>query len=212
MRVRACLFAVTLAVTAAPSRGDEVPLPGTELLPSTSFVFTVGGASAPPQVFGGVHDPGRKTALLQLQVRRILARSEGRLFEWVFGIVPMELEAGTPVALESSLSQQLPTRSTVYGAGIDPLGLSMRFGNGPWRPFWTATGGLRLFVDRVPIPRGTEFNFAADIGVGVSRTLSPRWALSIGLGLHHVSNGNLGEKNPGVNYLLLTLGVWPTRS
>jgi Lipid A 3-O-deacylase (PagL) len=72
----------------------------------------------------------------------------------------------------------------------------MRFGNGPWRPFWIASGGLRMFADRVPVPRGTGFNFTADFGVGLYRTLGSGGAVSIGLNLHHVSNANLGEKNP----------------
>jgi lipid A 3-O-deacylase PagL len=210
MRVHTCLSVVALALAAPRARGDDASLPEAELSPRTSFSVTAGGAWAPPlRVFGGVHEEGRKTGLLQLQVRRTLDRSEGHVLEWFFAVVPVELESATPVSTPSS--GQPPGRSTVYGAGINPLGLSMRFGHGPWRPFWNLSGGVRMFADRVPVPRGTNFNFTADVGVGVYRPLSSRLAVTIGLDLHHVSNGNLGEKNPGVNYLLLTMGFLPTR-
>src|SRR5260221_10724103 len=212
MRARAWPIVVALALAAVRARGDDASLPGAELSPRTAFSVTVAGAWAPPlRVFGGVYEAGRKTGLLQLQVRRTLDRSEGHVLEWVFAVVPVELESGTPLPAASSLSGQLGGRSTVYGAGLDPLGLSMHLGKGRWRPFWNVNGGLRMFADRVPIPRGTRFNFTADIGVGVCRIASSGFGVSIGLDLHHVSNGNLGEKNPGVNFLLLAVGLRPTR-
>jgi hypothetical protein len=146
---------------------------------------------------------------LLLQVHRTLVQSDDHVFEAVFALVPVELEAGTPLVITPSVTQ--PQRNaTVYGGGVDPLGLSMRFGKGPWRPFWNASGGLRWFLDRVPVPRAQRFNFAADVGFGLYHTLSPHYAMSIGLDLHHISNANLAEKNPGVNFLMLTLGFWPT--
>jgi hypothetical protein len=211
MRVRACLAVAALTLAAARARCDDAPLSGADLSPNTAFSVTAGGAWAPLHVFGGVHEAGRKTGLLQLQLRRTVVRSDDHVFEWVFAVIPVELESGTPVPAGSTASGRLPGRSTVYGAGINPLGLSMRFGNGPWRPFWNVSGGVRMFADRIPVPRGTRFNFTADLGVGVYRTLSSRYAVSMGVDLYHVSNGNLGEKNPGVNYLLLTMGLQPMR-
>ncbi len=211
MRVRACLAVAALTLAAARARGDDAALSGGDLSPNTAFSVTAGGAWAPLHVFGGVHEAGRKTTLLQLQVRRTLTRSDEHVFEWVFAVVPVELESGMPVPADASSSGHLPGRSTVYGAGVDPLGLAMRFGKGAWQPFWDLSGGLRMFGNRGPVPRGTHFNFSADVGVGVYRTLGSRCAVSIGLDLHHVSNGNLGEKNPGVNYLLLTMGLLPMR-
>ncbi len=203
---------VALTLAAARARGDDVSIAEADLSPKTTFSFTAGGAWGPPlRIFGGVHEAGRKTGLLQLQLRRTVVRSDDHVFEWVFAVIPVELESGTPVPAGSSAPERLPGRSTVYGAGINPLGLSMRFGNGAWRPFWNVSGGVRMFADRVPVPRGTRFNFTADLGVGVYRTLSSRYAVSIGVDLYHVSNGNLGEKNPGVNYLLLTMGLQPMR-
>src|SRR5258706_15743192 len=125
MRARGWLFVLSLALAAAWARGDDASLPGAELSPRTAFSVTAAGAWAPPlRVFGGVHEEGRKTGLLQLQVRRTLDRSAGHVLEWVFAVVPLELEAGTPVSANSPSSGQPPGRSTVYGAGINPLGLS----------------------------------------------------------------------------------------
>src|SRR5260221_5242251 len=136
MRARAWPIVVALVLAAVRARGDDASLPGAELSPRTAFSVTVAGAWAPPlRVFGGVYEAGRKTGLLQLQVRRTLDRSEGHVLEWVFAVVPLELESGTPASANSPSSAQPPGRSTVYGAGINPLGLSMRFGNGPWSPF-----------------------------------------------------------------------------
>src|SRR5262245_55294827 len=153
MRVRACLFVNALALADVQARSDDTALPRPELFPRTAFSVTASGAWAPPlKVFGGVHEAGRGTALLQLQVRRTLARSEAHVLEAVVAAVPLELESGTPVFTGASSSGPLWGRSTVYGGGIDPLGFSMRFGNGPWRPYWNVSGGLRVFVDRVPVP------------------------------------------------------------
>jgi hypothetical protein len=206
------MYVVALALAAVRVRGDGPPSAAAQVSHSTAFSATAGGAWVSPiDIFGGVHDAGRGTALVRLEVHRTLVRSENHVLEAVFGVVPLELESGTPVPADSPLSGQSFNRSTVYGAGLDPLGFSMAFGNGRWRPFWSASGGLRMFVDRVPIPRGTRFNFTADLGLGICRTMSSGFAVSIALDLHHVSNANRGEKNPGVNYLLLAVGLRPMR-
>jgi hypothetical protein len=57
----------------------------------------------------------------------------------------------------------------------------------------------------VPEPRGTRFNYIGDIELGLAFRLTASRALEIGVELHHVSNGDTGEVNPGLNMLLVNL-------
>jgi Lipid A 3-O-deacylase (PagL) len=98
----------------------------------------------------------------------------------------------------------------VYGAGLDPVGMGVRLGRGPWRPFVTLRGGVRVFQQRVPDPRSSRFNFVANLGLGVLRRVGHSSWLSVSVDLHHISNANLADSNRGVNQVMLNLGIVQT--
>ncbi len=101
---------------------------------------------------------------------------------------------------------QGPDRQTVLAFG----------GNGilRWYPVQTgrrvapyaelAVGGCGS-PDRIP-PSGTHVNFLVQAGVGVAARAGTRWTIVAGWRWLHVSNGNFGEHNPGVNFSLLIFG------
>ena len=79
---------------------------------------------------------------------------------------------------------------------------------GRWIPYWEGGGGM-LWTDYAPrIPeQSTPFNFILQTGPGVHYVLNPKVALTGGIRLHHISNGNLGERNTGLNAWLVNFGV-----
>lgn len=212
MRLGAHLAVLGLAGTLAlsPTKGgaceDTPPIQGISE-PRTSLSISVGGAWAAVHLFGGVHDPGQGTAILEGQLRRTFKVKETLAIDYLVGVVPVELQKSNVVVADSMapLGTTLD-RATVYGGGLNPVGVEVRFRRGDWRPFATASGGLRFFKSEVPNPRASRTNFVADVGLGVLRRIGgPRW-LALSLDLHHVSNGGLADSNPGINQFVLSVG------
>ena len=63
------------------------------------------------------------------------------------------------------------------------------------------TGRYRVvyFTDRVISPEGERLNFTAEFGAGAQMTLTDRLGLRAGYSLFHVSNGDRGRRNPGLD-------------
>jgi len=210
-RRRAALFfvaamAVVGAGVQARADGDRGSWPGSATGRRIS-VDASGGWSA-TGLFGGVTDPGRGTLQLALHAYFPLIAGPRFALDYTAGIVPVELAVGTRVARSGTAILPPPATRTVYGAGVDGLGLTARFrGLGRWEPYLTALGGVRLFTDPVPDPRGIRFNFSADIGGGVAVRLAPGRRLRVGFALHHLSNGGIGQANPSFNGFSVTIGL-----
>ena len=154
-------------------------------------------------LLGGATDPGRGSVTIHLGWRRTLKEGPGLQLEYAIEVVPAELAIGTRVAE----GWPLPHVATVYGAGLDPLGVEAHFGRGRLRPYVALRTGFRVFAEPVPSPRGTRFNFSLDSGGGVEwRLRDGRWVFA-GVELHHLSNGGLGEANPSLNLFTLRGGL-----
>ena len=98
-------------------------------------------------------------------------------------------------------------RTTAVGFGGAPLGIQANFRpNKIVQPFVGMSGGMLYFNKQVLGPLGTHFTFTADIGAGVEIQTHNGRALSIGYKYFHVSNGNRGEINPGIDNNLVYLG------
>lgn len=152
---------------------------------------------------GTATEAGRGSMTLQLGWRRTLKQGSGVLIELAVDVVPVELAFGTRVPE----GWPAAATATVYGAGLDPLGVEAHFGSGRVRPYLALRSGLRVFAEPVPSPRGTGFDFALDGGGGVEwRVRNDRWAFAA-LELHHLSNGGLGEFNPSLNLFTLRAGL-----
>lgn len=153
-------------------------------------------------MFGGLHDSTRGTVLVAFGFHKPLLTRSAFVLEYAPAVVPVELAIGNA---EDPLPGPPLSQTTTYGAGLDPIAFEMRFGRGPVRPYVAFAGGFRVFDRNVPEPRGTRFNYIGDIELGLAFRLTASRALEIGVELHHVSNGDTGEVNPGLNMLLVNL-------
>lgn len=114
------------------------------------------------------------------------------------------LEYNVLVNLHSEYSYQgfepYDYRNSLSGLGVSPLGLQLNFfSTRTFQPFINTSAGL-MFMDK-PFPdnRGKKLNFTFDAGSGVEIMLFPSVSLSIGVKYHHLSNGERGQINPGMD-------------
>jgi len=79
---------------------------------------------------------------------------------------------------------------------------------GRWMPFWDAGAGM-LWTNLAPrIPeQSTPFNFVLETGPGVHYFLTRTMTVSVGVRYHHISNGDIGQRNTGLNAVLPYAGV-----
>ncbi len=72
-------------------------------------------------------------------------------------------------------------------------------------PYAELALGLCGSPDRIP-PSGTRLNFLVQAGAGLALRTGTRWSTVVGWRWMHISNGNYGEHNPGVNVSMLLVG------
>jgi hypothetical protein len=103
-----------------------------------------------------------------------------------------------PALVISQPTKQPPTadREAVWAAGLD-LGLRWYPAPSQWRwvPFLDALAGVVGASHRTPA-LGTNFNFNLQAGLGVLLPVGERWHPFVVVRWHHISNGNLGHRNP----------------
>ncbi|MGH9173936.1 MAG: acyloxyacyl hydrolase [Vicinamibacterales bacterium] len=204
------LVAIALALTCASTALAQEPTedqPSTGTLPEQSTLihpafFEVGTAEL--MVGGGpafgivlFHSAqGHRYALQTLSVGWIMSgpRGSGALrgrFEWAVEAVPV-------------YGQFAP--QTTYGFGLTPLVWRWNFvPQGKLAPYAELAGGALWTKDDVPA-RTTNSNFTAHAGAGVRIFLRPQDAVVVSYRLHHISNGNRLERNPGVNAHVFQVG------
>ncbi|MFQ5744079.1 MAG: acyloxyacyl hydrolase [Acidobacteriota bacterium] len=92
-----------------------------------------------------------------------------------------------------------------YGSGFNLL-FEQRFnGRGRVLPIWRLGAGA-LGTNK-EVPEGeTQFNFSLVTGFAVDIMVNEGSALEIGYRFHHVSNGNTGNRNPGINAHTIMIG------
>ncbi len=99
------------------------------------------------------------------------------------------------------------TRRTSYAYGIIPVGLQINFRpRKKVQPFIDGSGGFVYFNNRIPTDVGTHFTFTADVGAGAEFRLKNDRAVTVGYKYFHLSNGNRGEQNPGIDNNLIYVG------
>ena len=156
------------------------------------------GGSPDSAVFIG-KTPDRSLLLVGLRYGRILAAWDSVSLEYTFDIIP------AAVVFEPERVRR--GSSTIYGAGLSPLGLKINFGQQSWiKPFVGASGGFLYFEDEVPVPRSSRFNFTAELGLGVQFFLTPKSAVTIGYKYHHISNAGTARRNPGLDSNVIYAG------
>ncbi len=199
-------LAAVLAFTSASSaraEGERSSL-AARLRSTLSFDASGGGVTS---LFGGVTDPGRGSFEFAVHARLPLLVRSGLQIDYTAGVVPVALAFGTRVA-GAGLPDGTLRSETVFGAGVDGLGFVAHLGRSDrWQPYVSAVGGVRLFEEPVPDPRGIHFNFSADLGAGVAFRVASAYRVAVGVVLHHLSNGNLGSANPSFNGVDMTMSV-----
>ena len=94
-------------------------------------------------------------------------------------------------------------RETVYGGGINPVGLKLNFRRThALQPFLGSLGGFVASVRPVPvdIPGGTQYNYTFDFQAGVQLFNSNRTrAWTFGAKYAHISNAYRHNFNPGLD-------------
>lgn len=86
------------------------------------------------------------------------------------------------------------------GFGITPIGFQFNYGKQHVvQPFFKSSAGFMYFKEPFPDDRGTQFNFTLELGGGLEFVFTDNFSFSIGYKYHHMSNGEFGQINPGVD-------------
>jgi hypothetical protein len=99
------------------------------------------------------------------------------------------------------------TPQKLYGVGFEPLIFRWNSLNrlGPAVPYIELAGGALRTSENLPRGDTSNFNFTAKGGGGVYLGRSDGRSFELGLDWSHVSNANLGRRNPEFNGIALRL-------
>jgi opacity protein-like surface antigen len=113
----------------------------------------------------------------------------------------LEYTAEANVAANYTLTNTIRYQAGSYsGIGIAPLGFQFNLNqHSIVQPFIKSSTGFMYFKKPFPDNRGVQFNFTLELGAGVEIMVLDNLSLSVGYKYHHMSNGQLGEINPGVD-------------
>jgi hypothetical protein len=161
------------------------------------FGFWAGGSPVSSKIIGNVDD--RKLLLVALRYGRVLAAWESVTLEYTLDLFPAAVVFEPDHVRRGS--------SSIYGAGLSPLGFKLNFGQQSWiKPFVAASVGFLYFAHDVPVPHSSRFNFTPEVGLGLQFFLAPKRAVTLGYKLQHISNANTGQSNPGMDSHLFYAG------
>ena len=96
----------------------------------------------------------------------------------------------------------------IYGAGFEPVILRWNFARHPGglAPYIELAGGGVRTNTNLPTGDTSNFNFTARGGGGIQIFTRPRRSIDIACRWSHVSNANLGVKNPEFNGVQVSIG------
>ena len=96
----------------------------------------------------------------------------------------------------------------VYGLGVTPAGMQAYLRTSERVSLFASTsGGVAWFTRDMPVPDAKQINFLVDLGGGIRVARRTGRAFFAGLKFHHMSNGNLGRQNPGVDGNVVYAGL-----
>lgn len=185
-----------LSISAAPS------------VPNNEFGVWGGSSFGNPHVIGTTGD--RRLTDVGLRYSRTLWEPGSNVsLRYTLDIIPVEI-LNQPAYVACSGGYCQTGRETVYGGGVNPLGLKLNFFRADqWQPFIASTAGFVASVERIPvdIPGGTLFNFTFDFQAGVQHFNSSRTrAWMLGYKFQHISNAYRSSFNPGVDANVVFIG------
>ena len=201
---------ISLFALAAPPAFSQLSVAAnSSSVPNNEFGIWGGSSFGNPHVIGTTGD--RQLTVVGLRYSRTIWEPGNIVsLRYTLDIVPVAI-VGQPAYISCAGGGYCQSgRETVYGGGINPLGLKLNFlRKNQWQPFVASTAGFVASVDRVPvdIPGGTLFNFTFDFQAGIQRFNSSRTrAWTLGYKLQHISNANRSSLNPGVDFNVLFIG------
>ena len=98
-------------------------------------------------------------------------------------------------------------RESSFGLGLIPLRLNIPLTNRDYTPFITASSGIFVVDKPFPDSRGTKMNYILEAGFGYRFPVGKNRFMEIGYKLHHLSNGNKGIENPGIDSHMFFAGI-----
>lgn len=174
------------------------------------FGFWAGFSPSSPTLISTAQD--RQFALLGLRYGFYFARSGPVTFQYTADFLPAAVVLQPWFGRTSVAPPAGPAaaggRTPVAGFGFAPVGFKFNYGSRRLSPFAAITAGMIYTGEPVPItgPGTTRMNFMFDFGGGVQWLLPNRRSLMIGYKLHHISNANRAEVNPGVDSNVIFIG------
>lgn len=211
---RNMLFAVLVflgLLVVAPAARCQI---GEDQRPKNEFGLWLGYSFDSPHVIGTTSE--RQLGLLAFHFGRTLFDKGSISLQYTLDVMPLAL-VGQPKITKIIFTTPPPvttfvpgSREYVYGGGINPIGLKMNFlRQRRLQPFLASTAGFIASVKPVPIdvPGGTQFNFDFDFQGGVqyfNHSHDRAWML--GYKLHHISNANRQDLNPGMDSNVFFIG------
>jgi Lipid A 3-O-deacylase (PagL) len=195
-------------ISAGPARCQSAPLypPGNEF--GVWGGYSVGNAN----LIGITSNS--QLGVLALRYARTLYVKPRSSLQYTIDVVPVEIVRQNTYEvcmIAPNKSGYCPNgRETVYGGGVNPLGLNLNFRREHrFQPFLASTAGFVASLRPVPvdIPRGTQFNFTFDFQAGVDLFNSSRTrAWRIGYKYQHISNAHRHDYDPGVDFQVIYIG------
>jgi Lipid A 3-O-deacylase (PagL) len=221
LRYLLAILAVLSCSTAALSQDAPQPQPQTQpqththpqpLYPPGNEFAVWGGYSVGNAEMIGI-ETNRQLGEFALRYGRTLFDKPQIALQYTLDVIPVE------TVRQYSYSVCMPTpnqiayctngRETVYGGGVNPIGLKLNFRREHrFQPFIASTAGFVASVRPVPVdvPGGTQFNFTFDFQAGVDLFNSSRdRAWRFGYKYQHISNAYRHDFNPGVDFQFLFL-------
>ena len=198
------LLVVAASAFLSPARSQTAPQP--QYPPGNEFAIWGGYSLGNSQVFGV--ETNRQLGALALRYARTLYDKPSTSLQYTLDVIPVE------TVRQYTFTECMPTpsttafcangRETVYGGGVNPIGLKLNFRREHrLQPFIASTAGFVASVRPVPVdvPGGTQFNFTFDFQTGVDWFNSSRnRAWRFGYKYQHISNAYRRDFNPGVDF------------
>lgn len=99
-------------------------------------------------------------------------------------------------------------RQIQYGAGISPIGVRMMWRKpGQFQPYLIGKGGVIYFKNRVLSSEGTHLQFSSEFGGGIEKAVTDRIGYRLSYNDFHFSNGDIGQHNPGIDFMYINAAV-----
>lgn len=143
---------------------------------------------------GGVGD--REFLTLGGRIGRILTNQKG----------PGFLKGNAVFAVEILPVFLMFQEQTTYGASFTLLMRHYMAPNSKVKPFLSLGAGALFSTDPIP-PEASRLNFTLQAGIGIMWFPKTRLAYVLECRIHHISNAELNEVNPGINSIYIQFGV-----